>query len=344
MSKEVFIHGICPRSEGLITATQGLERKRVGSEEVTTLQASDRRTLIGLQNPEHFSLIEDGKLTWQDIFRPLESTCKGFKPGAEDELSQFFDTHPRFDRPPTDILPQAKQGDDGDVTRWFDNNSFYRKPVITGRLIPDFSALDEYFPQVAETSRWKVTLPSPFTFAKLCEDRTTEKFEGTLENITQLISLTIRHLQARGVSFVQLNEPYVPYNGSQQEDIDGLVKSLKSIRAANKTTRLGLHSYFGDSAPLAKRLETEGVVDAIGVDFLQTQIGDLPTSTEHDLIAGVVDGRNSDIEAVTELSPFIDQIQEHARPTTIYVTHNTDLEFLPETVARRKVQLIGSLK
>lgn len=344
MSKEVFIHGIYPRSEGLVTATQGFERKRIGSADVAALQASDRSTLIGLQNPEHFSLVEDGKITWQDIFRPFAATCKGFKPGSEDKTSLFFDNHPRFGRPPTDILPQVKQGDDGEVTRWFDNNSFYRKPVIVGELIPEFAALDEHFPQVADSSRWKVTLPSPFTFAKLCEDRTTDKFEGTLENVTQLISLTIGHLQARGVSFIQLNEPYIPYNGSQQEDIDGLVRSLRSIRAANRTARLGLHSYFGDSAPLARRLEEEDGVDAIGVDFLQTQIGDLPKSTRHTLIAGVVDGRNSDIEDTAQLSPFIERIQEHARPTTLYVTHNTDLEFLPEAVAKKKVQLIGSLK
>lgn len=314
MNKEVFIHGIYPRSEDLVTATQGFERKRVGSAEVAALQATDRSTLISMQSPEHFSLIEDGKLTWQDIFRPFSTTTQGF------------------------------HHEEGDVTRWFDNNSFYRRPVITGELIPDFVALDEHLPQVAESSRWKVTLPSPFTFAKLCEDRTTEKFQGTLENVTWLISLTIGHLQARGVSFVQLNEPYIPYHGSQQEDIDGLVKSLKSIRAANRTARLGLHSYFGDSAPLARRLEEEDGVDAIGVDFLQTQIGDLPTSTRHALIAGIVDGRNSDIEDTAELSPFIERIQEHARPTTLYVTHNTDLEFLPEAVAKKKVRLIGSLK
>ncbi len=315
MNKEVFIHGIYPRSEGLVTATQGYERGRVSAQEVAVLQIADRQALVDLQESEHFPLVEDGKLTWQDIFRPFSVTSQGFRHDEE-----------------------------GEVTRWFDNNSFFRKPIIIGRLVPDFSRLDEYFPQVVDTSRWKVTLPSPFTFAKLCDDRTTNKFEGTLENVAQLIGATIKHLEALGVSFIQLNEPYIPYHGSQQTDIDGLIGSLKSLRMANRKVRLGLYSYFGDSAPLAKRLEEEGVVDAIGVDYLQTQIEDLPTSINHDLIAGVVDGRNSDIETHAELTQFIERIQEQARPRTLYITHNTELEFLPEAVARKKIELIGSLK
>ncbi len=309
------MHGIYPRSEGLVTATQGYERGRVSVQEVAALQIADRHTLVGLQESEHFSFVEDGKLTWQDIFRPFSITSQGFRHEQE-----------------------------GEVIRWFDNNSFFRKPVITGLLVPVFSRLDEYFPQVVDTSRWKVTLPSPFTFAKLCEDRTTDKFEGTLENVTQLIGKIIKHLEARGVSFIQLNEPYIPYHGSQQTDIDGLIESLKSLGVANRRAKLGLYSYFGDSAPLAKRLEEESVVDAIGVDYLQTRIEDLPTSINHDLIAGVVDGRNSDIETDVELAPFIERIQEHARPTTLYITHNTDLEFLPQAVAQEKIKLIGSLK
>lgn len=315
MAKEVFMHGIYPRSERLVTATQGYERGRVSAQDVSALQTADRRTLVGLQKSEHFSLVEDGKLTWQDIFRPFSTTSQGFRHDEE-----------------------------GEVTRWFDNNSFYRKPVITGRLVPDFSKLDEYFPQVADALYWKVTLPSPFTFAKLSEDRTTHKFEDTLENVTQLMRVTIEYLEARGVSFIQLNEPYIPYHGSRKSDIDDFVKSLRSLGVADRKAELGLYSYFGDSAPLARRLEEEDVVSAIGVDFLQTQIKDLPTSTHHDLIAGVVDGRNSDIESSAALPPFIESIQEHARPTTLYITHNTDLEFLPERVARQKIKLIGSLK
>lgn len=315
MAKEVFMHGIYPRSEGLATATQNHERGRVSAKQVTDLQTADRQVLVSLQESVPLSFIEDGKLTWQDIFRPFSETSEGFSRDKE-----------------------------GEVIRWFDNNSFFRKPVITGRLVPDFSRLDEYFLQVVHNSRWKVTLPSPFTFAKLCEDRTTNKFEDTLENVTQLIKATIEHLELRGASFIQLNEPYVPYHGSQQADINGLIQSLKSLDVARRKAKLGLYSYFGDCAPLAKRLEDEGVVGAIGVDFLQTRIEHLPTSTNHDLIAGLVDGRNSNIETTAELVPFIDRIQEHARPKTLYLTHNTDLEFLPEKVAQRKIKLIGSLK
>lgn len=312
--KEVFIHGIYPRSESLVIATQGLDRGRITSQEVGIQQDKDTQTLVDIQVAEGFCYIEDGKITWQDIFRPFVITSVGFR-----------------------------NDEDGEVTRWFDNNSFYRKPVITGRLVPDFAQLDRYFPEIEDKLRWKVTLPSPFTFAKLCEDTTTEKFDGTLENITQLIKATVEHLETRGVSFIQLNEPHIPYYGSKQSDIDALIASLKSLDIKNRRAILALHSYFGDSAPLVKRLEDESIVDALGVDFLKTRVEDLPTQMHHGLIAGVVDGRNSYIEKPDELSFFIDQIAEHARATTIYITHNTDLEFLPETVARKKVKLIGGI-
>lgn len=317
MAREIFIHGIYPRSEELVIATQGFDRGRVNSEQVNALRISDERELVNLQEAQNFSFFEDGKLSWQDIFRPFVATSEGFQQGV-------------------DI--------DGEITRWFDNNSFYRKPVIVGPLIPDFDKLDEFFPQYVGTSQWKATLPSPFAFAKLSEDRTTTEFDETLENTTQLIRTTIEHLETRGVSFIQLNEPYIPYHNSQISDIDSLIKSLKSIGARNRKAKLAVHSYFGNSAPLAKRLEDEGVVDAIGIDFLKTDVCDIPTPINHDLIAGVVDGRNSDIETSEALTKLLDQVQEHTRPRILYVTHNSDLESLPEPVARKKLMLIGSLK
>lgn len=319
MNREAFVYGIYPRSAELIPVTQGVSRGRFSPVEKAQAQEQDMDGFIDLQKELGFSYIEDGKFTWEDIFRPLQVTSQGFEHNGID---------------------------DGEVTRWFDTNTFYRKPVITGTLTPDFKRLAPYFPQISETGKWKVTLPSPFTFAKVSIDRTTSNFQGTLENVTQFMRQVIEHLESRGVSFVHLSEPYIPYFCSNSNDIDLLVSSLKAISEGGRKAIMALQTSFGDGAPILKALESRDTgIDVVGLDFLKTDISSLPTNIGHPLAAGVVRSLSSRVEDPEKVKEFLEKIDGHLRPPKMYATNNTALEFVSDDmeIARNKVRVLGEV-
>lgn len=312
MKKEAFIYGVQPHSKELEDANRGVEKGRTSEYELAFLQQRERGFLVKLQEENKFSLIEDGKYNWNDIFRPIVESSTGLE--------------------------------SGELKRWFETNSFYRTPVITDKPKLRVDEFAYYIPFVGENNQ-KVTLPSPFTFAKLSHD-TTHSFGHTLETVTELLGAVIDHADSKSsVKAIQLNEPYAVHFGFQKDEEFLFEKSLKEIsQRLNPNTKLFVHFYFGNGAPLLKRLEEKDIrVNAFGVDFERTNYEDLPTNTSRDLIAGVVDSENSQVEEISELNKLIDGISRYSNPPTLYLTHNADMEFDSVQISEKKIRVLGEL-
>lgn len=304
-----MIHGLYPRSNELAQLTRDVGRKR---EKVSTLkkkQKSEREALVKKQKELDFGLIEDGKLTWQDIFRPIVESTQGLTVGA--------------------------------LTRWFDNNTFFRQPVLSGKLQLNEKKLLAYFPPPPLKSAWKVTLPSPYAFAKLT--KSDESFEETLGRITNLMGFIVKTLEKKGVVFFQFNEPYLPYHGGSKKDTLKLLSSLQKIAKARKKATIALHLYFGDASEIIKAFPQTPVVDVVGVDFFKTDLESLPKGFAKGIIAGVVDGRNSLLENEPALRRFIDKLIKAQRPEQLFLANNSDLELLPEETATKKLKILSRI-
>jgi 5-methyltetrahydropteroyltriglutamate--homocysteine methyltransferase len=301
-----------PRSAALVQTSRDVERNRLVVHTLTVQQKKDFVSLIRLQKATHQDYIEDGKLTWHDIFRPIIESTKGLTVGP--------------------------------LTRWFDNNCFYRQPIITGTLHTSFDLLNKYFLPITPKNAWKVTLPSPFLFAKIADNRTTTNFEKTLETITILIASLITYLNKKGVQIIQLNEPYIPYVKPPQKELLLFKNAVKILNKAKKNTQLAVHFYFGDAKDVVKLLFDDLIVDIVGIDFYRTNLSELPTYVPFNIIAGVIDGRNSLLEKQLVLERFLRKVIHRLSPHTLYVANNSDFELLPEPVAKEKVTLIGKIK
>jgi 5-methyltetrahydropteroyltriglutamate--homocysteine methyltransferase len=312
MSKvKIFIHGVYPRSGDLAQTTREVDRKRQTSADLTKQQAKDLTELLAVQKKAQVDFFEDGKLTWQDIFRPIVQSTKGFEVGP--------------------------------LTRWFDNNSFYRQPIIVGKLQLNEKKLNEYFGKLPSKES-KVTLPSPFFFAKATDDTTSKSFEKTLSAITELYEDILKYLGKKGISFVQFNEPYIPYHKVKKAEIALLGNSLTKLKKVKGKMIFAVHGYFGDVSELVKALSGNSAVDVLGIDFAQTALTSLPKKIKHDIIAGVVDGRNSLLEEQKTISTFVAKAIKYLQPETLYLSNNSELDLLPETVAKEKVALLGKVR
>lgn len=312
MSKtKVFslLHGIYPRSEDLAQTTRDVGRKRKTAEDLIAAQKKDTNHLLALQKKHGFLYVEDGMLLWQDIFRPIVEAADGITVGS--------------------------------LTRWFDNNCFFRQPIITKQVKLNEEKLAQFF--IPQEKNWKVTIPSPFLFAKLSASERFS-FEERLTQTTMLIKQLIVYLEKQGVSFIQLAEPAVPYYGLSKKEELLFVKSLGSIIPKEKKAIIAVHFYFGDTASIVKVLSKAKVgIDAVGIDFVKTNLASLPKRLPYAIIAGVVEGRNSLIEKDKDIIAFVKKIIRTYKPEVLYITHNAPLELLPEIVAVKKVALLGSI-
>jgi 5-methyltetrahydropteroyltriglutamate--homocysteine methyltransferase len=129
-----FAPGIYPRSEALVQATRDLDRGRTSAEAVAEQTRRDVDELVSVQRDAGLSLLSDGLLGWQDIFRPLAEAAEG------------LDARP--------------------LTRFLDTNTFYRAVLVDGRprLSSPVPAPD------LPAGEWVGTLPSPLAFARAAND------------------------------------------------------------------------------------------------------------------------------------------------------------------------------
>src|SRR6187401_1583711 len=129
-----FAPGIYPRSEALVQATRDLDRGRTSAEAVAEQTRRDVDELVSVQRDAGLSLLSDGLLGWQDIFRPLAEAAEG------------LDARP--------------------LTRFLDTNTFYRAVLVDGRprLSSPVPAPD------LPAGEWVGTLPSPLAFARAARD------------------------------------------------------------------------------------------------------------------------------------------------------------------------------
>ena len=306
-----YQHGIYPRSEGVVAATRGLERGRTSMEEVDQAFRDDRQDFIAIQREAKLDYFSDGLLRWQDIFRPLVEASGGL--------------------------------DARTLIRWFDNNSFFRAPEVTGDLnlsasLPAAFQDDDDLPvpRVA-------TLPSPFLFSRAAQthgDRNALMMDLTRE----ILRPVAESLAGRGYEVIHMQEPWLPYFGLEPADWDDFEKALMEIRdgISSSSSSLVLHTYFGDVGPYVERLRRLPV-DALGIDFVETDLDELGGTWDTGLLAGILDGRSSPIESTDGTVEFLRRVAEAISPPLLYLSSNCELEYLPRDIAREKVARVGEI-
>jgi methionine synthase II (cobalamin-independent) len=223
------------------------------------------------------------------------------------------------------------------LLRWFNNNSFFRAPEPDGR--PTFRALPRWVTENGISEPRVASLPSPYLFSRAAQyDGDRDDLMKTLTGAILVPAVT--ELCGSGYSLIHLEEPWLVYHGIEDESWPSFEASIAAIRAAAGDSTLVLHTYYGDAAPYAERL-TKLPVDAVGIDFDETDADELPSSWGTGLLAGVFDGRRSLTEASGDVSEFVAGIVERLQPTALFLSSGSDLELSGPQVAPDKVSALG---
>jgi 5-methyltetrahydropteroyltriglutamate--homocysteine methyltransferase len=305
-----YQHGIYPRSEEVVAATRGLERGRTAPEDVTQAYRQDLEDFVAVQREAGLDYFSDGMLRWQDIFRPLVQLSAGL--------------------------------DARTLIRWFNNNSFFRAPEVTGDLTVGAPLPRETWEDISAVPEPRAaTLPSPYLFSRAAQsddNRNGLMMELTREILRPVAGALVEH----GYHVIHLQEPWLAYVGIDAGDWGDFEKAVTEVREAADGATLVLHTYFGDAGPHIDRL-TALPVDAIGVDFVETDLDELGSSWRTGIMAGVLDGRASPVEPIEGTMSFLRRLVDTLDPPSVLLSSNSELEFLPRDLAAQKVRRLGEI-
>ncbi len=322
---EAALAGIHPRSEETVRASRDFDRGRATENQLKEVFQIDSQALVSLETTVGLTKVSDGQLKWQDFIRPFSESLIGLKSGA-------------------------------DLSRWFDTNTFYKKPTVISELgVPDsesflldrYSCWDGTESDGGQFRNKKISLPGPYTFATLVEDDYYESKTGLIAAFAKVLSLVIAGLSKNGISCVQLNEPSLVYrygkSTSTREDERAAFIRAFSNYFSSPPVEIWLHTYFGDSSRILGDLLSLSGISAIGVDFTQTSIDHIDSYRFKDKVlgCGCVDSRNSLVESPEWVANFSYDAVEALKPKGLIVLPSTDLKYLPRSFADEKLRTIG---
>lgn len=309
---EAHLAGLFPRSEELVQATRGFSRGKISQSELESVFRHDYEALVRLQSENALDYFVDGQLNWQDLFRPFSTIFTGIQPGG--------------------------------LARWLDNNIFYRKPTITGKI--SFSGVDsrQYFKSsfLPASARRKAILPGPFTFAVLSQNVAYGSLADLVDDLAHSTKDLVRELRGSGYEYFQFDEPYLSASGTTKSELQ-IARNAFEVCGKGLGVKTAVQTYFGDAAPVIDAL-LDYSVDCIGLDFYATSLDSLREhSFGKELVCGCIDGRNSLLESPADLTEFVRKAREDLEPRGLSVCPNSDLQFLPYPIAEKKVRLLSEL-
>lgn len=314
---EAYLNGIFPRSEKALEAGSNLLKGRETKENLFRLLKEETLELIRLQQDLNFNYIIDGQLLWQDFLRPIAASLG--------------------------LHGKNSSADENPVTRQIYTNTFYRRPLISGKINISKSLFDERFLAFIQKEKRKIILPSPFAFAYLSDgihknqDGTIKKetFIEVLFNLAEVLNNEAKRLDNE-ISFIQFNEPCLAYAPEAKLLWEGIKESL-SVATTGIDATTSLHLYNGDAARFLPDL-LDLPVDRICIDPYTTDLRKFFGTNPKFLEIGVINSKNSLVEEPEAIVGYANQVIEKIKPKDLALVPNRPLELLPRKIAIKKIR------
>jgi len=270
----------------------------------TTARAIGEMEEIGID------VVNDGQIRWDDLLSPFAGAWKNSERGP--------------------------------LERFYDNNTYFRQPVITGTLEGDGHLLVTPFREAKDLARHtlKAAVPGPLTFATLtAEDHRYGDLEERTLAVAGLIAYELKGLKKYGATLVDVEEPALVAH----PELIGLARKAYQ-RLAEAGVDLALQTYFFPADGILEELATFPVAQ-VGLDLRSrpTRAGErLGIFRDKTVVLGIVDARNTAIETPRELADIIERAIGQLPYDRIWLSPTTGLEYLPHDVAVRKLSALVS--
>lgn len=279
-----------------------------------------------------------GEITWDDVRRVMdEVTIEVIEEQVAAGLDLINDGFIRWEDEQTYIARALTNVKINGLIRYFDTNTYYREPVITGEVAWQRPILvdDWRFAAAHSPKPVKAVLTGPYTLARLSRNAYYPTLADLAMAYARALNQEARALQEAGIPFLHVNEPAIVHH---KTDYDIFQRALETLMAGI-TVESGLYVYFGDVEGLYPRL-LDLPFDLLGLDFVMgpqnfSVIRSAPFSKK--LGAGLINARNTRMETVDALLAQLRQLAAVVPLDRVHLSPNCSLEFLPRETAQAKL-------
>ena len=281
------------------------DRGEIGDAELDKVFDEVTRTAIGEIEAAGIDIINDAQIRWDDLLSPFARAWSGVQPGP--------------------------------LERFYDNNTYFRQPVIDGPIGTDGRSLvrDYTFAKAIAKSQLKAAVPGPLTFGTLAaRDEQYRSLEDRVLAIGDATAKEIVGLKAAGATMIDIEDPAVVASPKHIE----LAREVYG-RLADPDLAVTLVTYFFPADAVLESLASFPVAAvAIDVRSRDTTVFDRLDAfrTQHVLL-GVVDARNTRLETAEEVARHAERALKLVPPERLVLATTTSLEYLPRDVARAKL-------
>jgi 5-methyltetrahydropteroyltriglutamate--homocysteine methyltransferase len=267
-----------------------------------------RRAIAEIENAG-VDVVNDGQVRWDDLLAPFARAWHGTERGP--------------------------------LERFYDNNTYFRQPVITGAIESDGQTLvnDFAFARKAARAELKAAICGPLTFATLtAEDRHYRSLEDRTLAVADALAAEIRGLGKAGATLIDVEEPALV----ARPDLIALARAAFD-RLAKAGVPLAVHPYFFPADPLLDQLASFPVAQ-VGIDARSRDTKALEglRAFKQTVVLGIVDARNTRVETVRESAELVESALRNVPAERLWLSTTTGLEYLPHEIAIRKLGALVS--
>ena len=231
------------------------------------------------------------------------------------------------------------------IVRYYDNNNFYREPVVsddlaaTGDIAAELDAADE---QVDEGLQ--AVLPGPYSLADLATDEHYGDDAAFLDAIADFLAEEAG--QFPDVETLFLLEPSLVENAPEDGEDERASEAIDTVANAVDADVVA-HTYWGALEEKVYAHLMDAGIEAIGFDLIsdhdQNVYNVQEYGTKDDVALGLVDGQNTLVESPETIRERIDWFDEQTDGDygTVYATTNTETFYLPVNKFEAKLDALA---
>jgi len=325
--------GDSPELQVLRRTIAAVDRAEKTSADLADAETEMTRRAIEEQVRAGIELVTDGLIRWYDPISHLAGKLAGVNIKG---LLRYFDTNCYFRQPELVALPKRKA------------------PLLVEEF--DFAAntLGSLATPAGKAGRLgvKAVMTGPYTLAKLtlAADGRMKSLAARAEAYAEALTAEFCALAAAGAHFIQVDEPaIIKYPEDWAVFASALAPIARAKREAVKAGQrieLGLYVYFHDCSPLYEKLAALPV-DVLGLDFTYNpKLVEMVAAVGSPIALGLglVDGRNSKLEAPGAVARRIEKLLPRITGDKVYLGTSCGLEYLPRDRAYAKLELLAKIR
>lgn len=302
-----------PGGQELRRALHRLDRGEIDAAAIDAVVESVTRAAITEMEQAGIDVINDGQIRWDDLCSPFARAWNGVSRGP--------------------------------LERFYDNNTYFRQPVVEGAISTDGKTLthDYAFALSVAKRPVKAAVCGPLTFATLtAEDRAYRTLEERTLAVADALAAEIRALGAAGATLVDVEDPAVVALPDHIE----LAREAYGRLAATGVD-IALQTYFFPADRILEFLASFPVAQ-VGLDVRSretTALRRLDVFRDKTVVLGIVDARNTRLETEREVASLIQEALKLVPEERLWLAPTTGLEYLPHDVASKKLAaLVGGAR